>query len=96
MQVPRLPRHVPPPVLCVNIDRSVPPCLNKGQNRKTRQEKPAGFALDAPDELLRSDLAFDLQFLDPTNSLGRVQPLGACLGAVHDGTAGIQLERIFQ
>jgi len=41
-------------------------------------------------------LALHHQLLDLADGLGRVEALGADLGAVHDGVAAIQLERIFQ
>ena len=34
--------------------------------------------------------------LDLSNGSARVQALGACLGAVHDGVAAVQLEGIVQ
>ena len=37
-----------------------------------------------------------LHLLDLGDGLGRVQPLGAGVGAIHDGVAAIELERIFQ
>ena len=40
-----------------------------------------------------SALAFEHQLLDLADGLRRVQPLGAGLGAVHDGVAAIELER---
>ena len=38
----------------------------------------------------------DHHVLDAGNRLGRVQALGAGFGAVHDGMATVQLERVFQ
>src|SRR5690606_31246755 len=46
--------------------------------------------------LICSEAPFNQQFLDLSDSLGRVQPLGACFGAVHDRVAAVQLERVFQ
>ena len=39
---------------------------------------------------------FNHQFLDFGNSLGRVQPLRACLRTIHDGVATIKPERILK
>src|SRR5215217_6608632 len=38
----------------------------------------------------------DHQFLGLGDGLGRVQALGADLGAVHDGVAAIELERVLE
>src|SRR3984893_19222968 len=44
----------------------------------------------------RSCLAFNHHAPDPGNRLGRVEILGACLCAIHDGVAAVKPERIFQ
>src|SRR6185312_12441163 len=38
----------------------------------------------------------DHLLLDVADRLGRVQPLGAGIGAVHNGVAAIELERVFE
>src|SRR6185437_5826002 len=43
-----------------------------------------------------SDRAIDQQLLDLADGLGRIEPFRASVGAVHDGVAAIQLERIIQ
>ena len=44
----------------------------------------------------KSKLAFHHHLLDLGNRLGRVQALGASLGAIHDRVAAVKPERIFQ
>ena len=44
----------------------------------------------------RSDLPLDQHLLDVGDRLGRVEAFGAGLGAVHDGVAAVQAERIFE
>src|SRR5690606_18866711 len=44
----------------------------------------------------RSDSALDHQLLDLGDRLARVQTLGAGLGAVHDGVAAIEPERVLE
>src|SRR5260221_5002288 len=44
----------------------------------------------------RSNRAFDHHLLDLGDRLGRIEALGAGLGAVHDGVAAIEPERILE
>jgi hypothetical protein len=45
---------------------------------------------------LPSTSALDHHFLDPGDSFPRVQALGACPGAVENGVAPIEAERVFE
>ena len=49
-----------------------------------------------PDLDTFSHRALDHQLLDLGNRLGRVEPLGAGLGAVQDGVAAVEAERVLQ
>src|ERR1700752_454472 len=44
----------------------------------------------------RSDLPLDHLQLQPGDRLRRIETLGARLGAVHDGVAAIEAERVFE
>src|SRR5580704_11138563 len=44
----------------------------------------------------RSNRPFDHHLLDLGDRLGRIEALGAGLGAIHDGVAAVEPERIFQ
>src|SRR5258708_6234410 len=46
--------------------------------------------------LKRSNRALDHHLLDLGDRLGRIEALGAGLGAIHDGVAAIEPERIFE
>src|SRR5690606_23730968 len=56
----------------------------------------SGYRLAPLWEAGSSQLPFDHHLLDRGDGLGRVQPLRANLGAVHDGVAAIELEWILE
>src|SRR6185312_10328899 len=63
------------------------------------QTRPALDAANAARQMFIARAAsapLDHLLLDVADRLGGVQPLGAGIGAVHDGVAAIELERVFE
>src|SRR6185437_13244069 len=63
------------------------------------QTRPALDAANAARQMFIARAAsapLDQLLLDVADRLGGIQPLGAGIGAVHDGVAAIELERVFE
>ena len=78
----------------------VPSCRAGSASQHSRAHAHDGIVAEASPYIrcmsLASMLALDHHFLDLGDRLGRIEVLRAGLGAVHDGVAAIQPERIFQ